>query len=70
MGERFGIESVHGKADSENIPRDYGTEQKFWVGMAGLKNPIGDHFFFSRFSPFLADCCVGRVLKVNLFGQK
>ena len=70
MGTRFGIESVHGKADSENIPRDYGTEQKCYVGMTGLKNPSGDHFFFSPFSSFLADCCFGRVLKVNLFGQK
>ena len=32
MGARFGIESVHGKADSENIPRDWGTEQKFGSG--------------------------------------
>ena len=46
MGARFEIESVHGKANSENIPLDYGTEQKCWVGRMGLKNPMGTMLSF------------------------
>ena len=66
MGARYGIESVHGKANSENIPRDYGTEQKCWVGMMGLKNPIGTMFSYINDIALKKDNCHYYSVKIFL----
>ena len=53
MGARFGIESVHGKADSENIPGITGLSENVGSGWRDWRTLLGTIFFFSPFSSFL-----------------
>jgi len=41
-GRVWGFESILGRWDAKNIPRDYGIARNFWSGLKGLKYPIGD----------------------------
>ena len=46
----FGIESMLGRWDGKNNPRHYGIARKFWVGITGLKNPVGDPLIYLLFT--------------------
>ena len=45
MGARFGIESVHGKADSENIPGITGLSKNVGSGWRDWRTLLGTIFF-------------------------
>ena len=50
IGASLGIESMLGRWDGKNNPRDYGITRNFGSGY-GMKYPIGDRTFCKQWNP-------------------